>query len=144
VGREVELKLAVPPSAIDQAIRLPWLSQVSSSALKSEKLVSVYFDTAKSKLREHGLVLRVRYAGENRLQTIKTVEKGTNGAFGRDEWEAEIDSDTPDLKLADGTVLQTLAIKKLKRKLKPVFETVVERTTFPIHMGDADFELAVG
>jgi triphosphatase len=74
---------------------------------------------------------------------IKAIEKGTRGAFGRDEWKEEIDSDTPDLKLADGTALEPLVTKKLQRKLKPIFETVVERTTFPIHVADADFELAV-
>src|SRR5438552_12823732 len=119
MGREVELKLEVPPSAIDKVARLPWLSEVSDGPMKSEKLVTIYFDTAKSKLREHGLMLRVRHAGENRLQTIK-ADKGTRGAFGRDEWEEKIDSDTPNLKLADGTALEPLATKKLQRKLKPI------------------------
>jgi inorganic triphosphatase YgiF len=43
----------------------------------------------------------------------------------------------------DGTVLEPLASKKLQRKLKPIFETVVERTTFPIHSGETDLEVAV-
>jgi triphosphatase len=36
-----------------------------------------------------------------------------------------------------------LATKKLQRKLKPIFVTVVERTTFPIHAGETDLEVAV-
>ena len=132
MGREVELKLEVPVSAIDGVARLPWLREISTDASKCEQLVSVYFDTAKSKLREHGLMLRVRHAGENRLQTIKADKKGARGAFGRDEWEEKIDSDMPNLKLADGTALEPLATNKLQRKLKPIFETVVERATFPI------------
>jgi inorganic triphosphatase YgiF len=143
VGREVELKLEVPASAIDDVARLPWLSEVSSGMPKCQKLVSVYFDTAKSELREHGLVLRVRHTGENRLQTIKAVEKGARGAFERDEWEEEIESDMPNLKLANGTALEPLATKKLQRKLKPIFETVVERATFPIRMAGANLEVAV-
>ncbi len=143
MGREVELKLEVPPSAIDKVARLPWLSEVSDGPVKCEKLVTVYFDTAKSELRGHGLTLRVRHAGENRLQTIKALKKGPRGAFGRDEWEERIAGDTPDLKLAKGTVLEPLATKKLRRRLKSVFETVVERTTFPIHSEEADLELAV-
>jgi inorganic triphosphatase YgiF len=143
MGREVELKLEVPASAIDKVTRLPWLSEVSDGPMKCEKLVTVYFDTARSKLREHGLTLRVRHAGENRLQTIKALKKGARGAFGRDEWEERIAGDTPDLKLAKGTVLEPLATKKLQRKLKSVFETVVERTTLPIHSEEADLELAV-
>jgi len=111
--------------------------------LKCEKVVTVYFDTARSKLREHGLVLRVRHAGENRLQTIKADKKGARGLFGRDEWEEEIESDMPNLKLAHRTALEPLVTKRLEGELKPIFETVVERTTFPIHTGETDLEVAV-
>jgi inorganic triphosphatase YgiF len=143
MGREVELKLQVPPSAIDEVARLPWLSEVTGGPAKREKLVTVYFDTAKSKLRKHGLALRVRHSGSNRLQTIKALRKGDRGPFGRDEWEERIADDKPNLKLAKGTALEPLATKKLQRKLRPVFETVVERAAFPIRSAQADLELAV-
>jgi triphosphatase len=42
-----------------------------------------------------------------------------------------------------GTALEPLATKKLQRKLKPVFEIVVERAAFLIRSGEADLELAV-
>src|SRR5215469_2011272 len=100
MGREVELKLEGPPSAVDQVASLPWLNKVTSGPAKREKLVTVYFDTAKSKLRKHGLALRVRHSGANRLQTIKAVQKGARGAFGRDRSEERIAGDKPDLKLA--------------------------------------------
>ena len=48
MGREVELKLEVPASAVDEVARQPWLKEVSNGAPKCEKLVTVYFDTAKS------------------------------------------------------------------------------------------------
>jgi inorganic triphosphatase YgiF len=67
MGQEVELKLEVPPSALSEAARSPWLDELSNGTAKTEKLVTVYFDTAKSKLREHGLTLRVRHAGNGRL-----------------------------------------------------------------------------
>ena len=75
MGREVELKLAVLPSAIDEIIRLPSLSEISNGAPKCEKLVTVYFDTPKSRLREQGLVIRIRHIGESRLQTVKSDKK---------------------------------------------------------------------
>ena len=75
MGREVELKLAVRPSAIDEIFRLPWLSETSNDAPKCEKLVTVYFDTSKFRLREHGLVIHIRHIGESRLQTIKSDKK---------------------------------------------------------------------
>jgi hypothetical protein len=104
-GREVELKLEVPPSAIDKVARLPWLSEVASGPVKHEKLVTVYFDTAKSKLRQHDLALRVHHIGADRVQTIKAPRKAARGAFGRDEWEERIAGDKPNLKLAKGTAL---------------------------------------
>jgi inorganic triphosphatase YgiF len=131
MGREVELKLEDPSSAVDEVARLPWLSEVTNGQAKREKLVTVYFDTPKSKLRKHGLVLRIRHSGSNRLQTIKALQKGARGSFGRNEWEERIAGDKPVLKLANGTALEPLATKKLQRKLKPAFETVVERAAFP-------------
>jgi inorganic triphosphatase YgiF len=94
MGREVELKLQVPSSAVDEVARLPWLSEVTNGQAKREKLVTVYFDTPKSKLRKHGLVLRIRHSGSNRLQTIKALQKGACGSFGRNEWEERIADDT--------------------------------------------------
>ena len=145
MGREVELKLQVPPSAIDEVARVPWLSEAANAPAKHENLnlVTVYFDTAKSKLRKHGLALRVRHIGADRVQTIKALQQAARGAFGRDEWEEKITGDKPDLKFAKGTALEPLATKKLRRKLQPMFETVVESAAFPIHVGDADLELAV-
>ena len=107
------------------------------------KLISVYFDTAKQELRNHGLSLRVRHIGDKRLQTIKVENKGARGAFGRDEWEQEIARDRPELKLAQGTALEKLATPKLKRKLRPMFETVVERTAIPPRCEGAAMELAL-
>jgi len=75
MGREVELKLEDPSSAVDEVARLPWLSEVTNGQAKREKLVTVYFDTPKSKLRKHGLVLRIRHSGSNRLQAIKACKK---------------------------------------------------------------------
>jgi triphosphatase len=143
MGQEIELKLEVPPSALSEVAHLPWLSEMSNGAAKTEKLVTVYFDTAKSKLREQGLTLRVRHAGNDRLQTIKALDNGARGAMGRDEWEKSIASDEPDLKFAEDTALEPLITKKLRRKLKPIFETVVERTAIPVHSGDAELELAL-
>jgi inorganic triphosphatase YgiF len=143
MGQEVELKLEIPESVADKVVGLPWLSEVSSGPATRENLVSVYFDTAKWKLRDHGLVLRVRHADGKRVQTIKDLRKGKRGAFGRDEWEEEIAGDTPDLDLAKGTTLESLVTKKLRRKLEPIFETAVERSTFLIHYKTADLELAI-
>ena len=141
MATEVELKLGIPSAEAGKVARLDWLRELSGPT-KSEQFVTVYFDTPKFKLRDRGLAIRVRHAGRRRLQGIKSLQ-GDHGAFGRGEWERPIRSDTPNLDLALGTALEPLATKRLRRKLKPIFETVIKRTTFPIHLERADLELAL-
>lgn len=143
MGREVELKLEVPRAAVREAAQLAWLRERAGGDGKREKLVSVYFDTPKLKLRDHGLALRVRHVGTKRLQTIKAIAKGGRGALGRDEWEEEIAGTAPDLALAKGTALGPLVTKKLRRRLRPVFATVVERVTFPVDDSGSAVEIAI-
>lgn len=141
MASEVELKLEVPASAASAALRLPWLRKLATGPVKREKLISVYFDTRKFKLRRHGLTLRVRRIGRKRIQTIKADSNGAEGAFGRKEWEDEIECDEPDLKRVEGTALAPLA-KGLRKKLRPIFETVVARSTLTIDAGDTMTEIA--
>jgi inorganic triphosphatase YgiF len=103
-------------------------------------LLSTYFDTAKRKLRRHGLTLRVRQNGRTHIQTVKS---GNGGQFGRSEWETEIAGDAPDLGKADGTPLKQFGAKKLRRKLKPVFATFVHRTSMPVRTKSSEIELAI-
>ena len=76
---------------------------------RDKELVSVYFDTAKHELRKHGMSLRVRHIGDQRIQTVKANGPSAAGLFQRREWETPIKSDTPDLRAvrkgADGKLL---------------------------------------
>jgi len=125
--KEVELKLELPPASLPALKRVPLLRSFKTP-LRPTTEVSVYFDTEKHKLRRKGLMLRVRRIGDRRVQTIKAG----NSAFERGEWEAEIASDKPDLDLASGSPLEPLVNEKLSRQLKPLFETRVRRTVYPI------------
>jgi len=136
---EVELKLAVSPGALREAARLPWLRHLASGPAKRNKIVSVYFDTGKCKLRDSGITLRIRRIGRKRIQSIKAT--GDAGA-GRNEWETEIAADKPDLKQIKTTALARLATGKLKRSLRPVFETDVRRIVMPLRMRNSELELA--
>jgi hypothetical protein len=69
---------------------------------RRECLESVYFDTPKSKLRNHGLTFRVRRSGKRHLQTIKATRRGANGAFGRGEWEQEISGNSTEPNSVEG------------------------------------------
>ena len=127
-SRGIEVKLELSPANLAALKKVPPLRALKAPRRATE--VSVYFDTDKRKLRKNGLMLRVRRVGERYLQTIKA--SGNAGLFERDEWEAEIAGEKPDLNLARGTALEPLVNDKLRQQLKPLFETRVRRTNYPI------------
>ena len=128
-NKEVELKLELAPASLPALKKVPLLRSPNSPPTHTRE-ISVYFDTDKHKLRRKGLMLRVRRIGRRHVQTIKAA--GNSAPFERDEWEAEIAGDEPDLSLAGGTALEPLVNGKLRRQLKPLFETRVRRTVYPI------------
>jgi inorganic triphosphatase YgiF len=141
LGTEVELKLVTSRSALRKAMALPWLRKMAGAGgtPKHQHLTSVYFDTRKLTLRDHGVSLRVRKVGDRQLQTIKA----TSGALvTRDEWEQRIEGDLPKLELAGKTALAPLLSGKIKHQLQPIFETDVDRVTMPLRVGNSQIELA--
>lgn len=128
-NQELEVKLEIPPSSIGELKKSPLLRTLKG-APKDLTEVSVYFDTDKHKLRKSGVMLRVRRVGSHYIQTVKA--SGNLAPFQRGEWESEIAGNEPDLSLAKGTALEPLLTKKLRRQLRPLFETRVQRTLYPV------------
>jgi inorganic triphosphatase YgiF len=141
--REIELKLDVPADSLRRLASSSLLKGVARSRLTPASLVSVYFDTDKLKLRKKGLSLRVRQMGKRRVQTIKHEDSARAGLFDRAEWEQDIRADQPDLDAARNTALGPLLKGRLRRGLKPVFETNVRREVFQIRSGDSEVELSI-
>jgi inorganic triphosphatase YgiF len=141
MGREVELKLEVLPKTIGTLKRMRSLRR--NGHPRDKDLISVYFDTAKHKLRKHGMSLRVRHIGDARVQTVKANGQSAAGLFERQEWEAPIAGDTPDLRATRHTALDRLDGKKLAHALKPVFETRVHRTVLPLRRNGSRIELTL-
>src|SRR5262245_62152043 len=123
---ELEIKLELPPASLAALKKNPPLRKLKAKP-KHTAEVTVYFDTARHRLRKKGVMLRVRRIGRRYTQTIKN--SGKPAPFERGEWESEIAGKTPDLGLAKGTALEPLITKKLRRQLRPLFETRVQRTT---------------
>jgi triphosphatase len=138
--KERELKLQVAPADLRRLKQTPLLRAVAEKPQRSRQ-VSVYFDTAKFKLRREGLMLRVRRVGERHIQTVKATSNGK--LFERDEWECDIAGDGPDLDLAADTALGPLLGGKLRARLKPVFETSVSRTVYPISRHGQEVALSI-
>jgi triphosphatase len=138
--KEIEVKLELPSASLPRFKKIPLLRGEERRPKRATE-VSVYFDTDKQKLHKNGMMLRVRRGGDRYVQTIKSA--GNSGPFTRDEWESEIEGAAPDLRLAQGTALEPLVSGKFRRQLKPVFETRVRRTTYPLSNGKTDIALTL-
>lgn len=138
---EIELKLGLSPKDLRRLQALAWLRPFAERPATQKLLVSIYYDTKTCTLRDRGVSLRVRCIGEMRLQTIKAL--GSGASFAREEWEMQIAGDKPDFACMQGTALEPLLNKTLRRNLKPVFETHVQRTTLPVRMGRSEVEIAM-
>lgn len=141
-AREFEIKLEIPAQTVSKVMRLPWLWELASGELKPSRLQSVYYDTPNLALRERGVTLRVRRAGATRVQTLKSAVNGAALPIERDEWEEEIAGDEPELHF-DGTPLEGMSRKKLRKRLKPCFEIHVDRSAFPIQSANSAIEIAI-
>src|SRR5262245_2087893 len=128
--RELELKLELSRSDVERLggelpQRDPGIGPPSR-----RKLRSIYFDTPEHDLHAAGISLRLRRQNGGWLQTVKADQHVDSGVSNPVEFEAPVDREEPDLaKIADKRIKQ--AVKKAAKgtTLKPVFETVVQRTT---------------
>ncbi len=144
VNVETELKLLLKPEAMRRLRRHSLVQGLKQGHAATRRLKSVYFDTSDWRLRDHGVVLRVRHAGRRRIQTLKTMGNGHSGIATRPEWEAEIRGDRPELialHAADGVLPD--AADRLLRGLRPVFTTDFRRTTYRLGTPEWEVELAL-
>ncbi len=143
VGRptEVELKLGVTPENIAALRNYPGFADTLHHPTR-EALDSVYFDSDERFLRNHGFTLRVRHKDEKRVQTIKSADRGV-GLFERSEWEQAIEGDQPDLAGVKDTALGRILTDDVRKALKPVFETRIERTAYYLNGNGADIVMAI-
>jgi inorganic triphosphatase YgiF len=136
---ETELKFRIPARGL-AALTRQGIARFQRGRVEHERLVSTYFDTAKHRLKRKGLTLRIRQASDRKIQTVKA---DGHGQIGRGEWETEVGGLKPQLRKPSGSPLQKLGAGKLRRKLKPVFKTVVHRTVVPLRANQAEIELAI-
>ena len=135
---ETEIKLELPSPEVTRLNKLAFLRGAKTA--KRDQEVSIYFDTDKFALRESKVMFRVRRIGRRYIQTIKAPG---NGLLDRNEWETELKDRKPDFDAVRNTALEPLLTKKLRRQLRPVFETRVRRTTYPLKVGGSQLELTL-
>jgi triphosphatase len=124
--REVELKLAIPDGSVD-ALEAHLRARAANARMAPRRHeVTTYFDTADLVLERGGMSLRVRSAGESRIQTLK-ADRQDSVAADRAEWEWPIMQDKPDLRLVEHIFAERGLPQDLD--LEPVFRTEIDRTT---------------
>lgn len=133
-NREIELKFLV--DGVQAEAILAYL--LPSASLASRHLRSIYFDTPDRALRGAGYSLRVRGDGSLSTQTVKSDWKG-KGA-GRDEWEAEVSGETPDLRLPGNTPVGSVLGERVPERL---FEVDADRRVFMVGSGGAVIEVSL-
>lgn len=143
MANEIEVKLEADGAAARRLLDARWLQRLEAAPAKRERLLSVYYDTRKRALRREGISLRVRGSGGKRVQTVKAGARGSCGPFCREEWEHELPGRQPDLDGAQKTALDRFKLKKLRRKLRPVFTTDIERIAVPLRWDGSEIELAI-
>jgi triphosphatase len=135
---EIELKLELPSSELTRLNELVPVRHAETA--KEATQVSIYFDTDKFALRKNGVTFRVRRTGSRYVQTIKADGRGL---LDRNEWETEIKGRKPDFGAMRHTALEPLLTKRLRRKLRPVFETRVRRKTYRLKVKDSQVEVTL-
>lgn len=139
MAEELEIKLSLTPEALNQAEA--WLSAQAGTSKGPEKtLVNRYYDTPAGDLNRQRVALRVRKAGDEFIQTLKTQGEFVEGAHRRQEWEWPLTGTDLNIGLiADTPVGQDVNLADLR----PVFETNFVRRIQMLESTDATIECAL-
>lgn len=139
MAEELEIKLSLTPDALAQAHA--WLSAQAGVTAGTEKtLVNRYYDTPAGELNRQKVALRVRQAGDQYIQTLKTQGEFVDGAHRRQEWEWPlVGADLNIGLIADTPVGQGVNLADLA----PVFETNFLRRILMLEDNRATIECAL-
>src|SRR5690554_184329 len=136
MAEELEIKLSLAPDNLIKA--LSWLQAQPEAGNGSKKsLVNCYYDTPDAELNHQKAALRVRQAGSQYIQTLKTRGEFVNGAHRREEWEWPVSGPNLSLGLLADT---SLGDRVNLARLAPVFETNFTRQVVMLDDGDAVLE----
>ena len=142
--RELELKVELSKSDVERlGGELPG-DELGIGSPRRKKLRSVYFDTPEHDLHAAGISLRLRRQNGGWLQTVRADQHVDGGVSNPVELEALLEREEPDLgKIADKKIKRVVQKAAKGTTLKPVFETIVQRTTRTIKAQASEIELAV-
>lgn len=137
---EIELKLRLPPSALDALRADPLLAPVRAT---HKQLDNIYFDTPQRRLARAGIALRLRRDGRRWLQTVKGGSSSQAGLHQREEIEFSVAGPALEWKPLAGTAFEPV-LKPLKNQLDVQFRTRFKREIRQLRGATgAEIELAI-
>ena len=144
MSTETELKLNIPPNAVETLLRHPLLAAVPVH----QHLYNTYFDTSDLELTRQKVAVRERRVSgqsvaDKTLLTVKTAGQSHSGLSQRHEWEGPTTPGQFDfIGLVDDASLAR-SLSALTSRLIPIFTTDFERLSWCISMGDDLVEVAL-
>ncbi len=143
---ETELKITLDAADLARLRRHPALVELRTRPRRTERLVSIYCDTADHALARAGIALRLRRIGRSWVQTVKLGRRaGGAGLYAHQEVERPAPGGRLALDGDDPTgAYAAIAASVGEAPLTPVFETRVERTSERLALpGNGVVELAL-
>ena len=125
---EIELKLSLPVEAQGLLLRQAVLKKALSK--HTQQLVNLYYDTPTFSLHKRGIALRLRKQGRIWLQTVKCAGRSAAGLTTRPEWETPYSGRFDFSLVDDHEVRRQLQRPSIAKRLFPLFETSIRRTTW--------------
>lgn len=138
MAAELELKMEIAPEDSSKFIAV--MRSKGWQPASSLMLANCYYDTPQQELKQARVALRVRRAGNQWIQTLKSAGVvDANGMSTRGEWEWELSSSELNVALAQ----VQLPSKINAAELKPVFTTDFKRTAWLVDYQGACVEVAL-
>ena len=139
-NRELELKFLTTPAGFKSSQQWPVLDDASPPSV--QRLFTRYFDTDQGDLERRHMVLRMRKQGRQHIMTLKWRGGSAAGMFERGEVEAASPGPEPDPALLGPEYVEMLVQVIQDRKLLPIYETDIRRTTRRITVNRSKLEIA--
>ncbi len=138
MAAELELKMEIAPEDSSKFIAV--MHSKGWEPASSLMLANCYYDTPQQELKQARVALRVRRAGNQWIQTLKSAGVvDSNGISTRGEWEWELPSSELNIDLAR----EQLPSQINGAALKPLFTTDFKRTAWLIDYQGACVEVAL-
>ena len=135
MAEEIELKLTAPAEALAAVRSHPAVIAAARGRLRSQRIVSTYYDTPGRDLAAAGVALRLRRAGARWLQTVKGEGAAAAGVHRRAEFEWRLSAPKLDLAKLERTPWRKLFARR-DGPYRRVFATAVRRSELPLAFAD--------